>query len=337
MLYAGNQITGSADKLSKVSLDYLYHSLIKPKAEIETKIRNLRIIKEIDNKRYNQLKRELPYLVCGVFNPPFRRTENFAYIEYFFVDIDHITGKGLCMAKVREEIQRDARIVLSFVSPSEDGLKILFHLKERCYDHGLYSLFYKLFVKEFSESYHLEQVIDAQTSDVCRACFMSMDEKAYFNPQAEGVDITAYIDVNNPNDLFDRKKEMDNSSLNAPSQSEHAPENNDPDQEAIARIKSILQLKNRAAQKAAAYVPEQLNDVIDEIKKYIEDTGIQVTEIINISYGKKIRMKMGLKLAEINLFYGKRGFSVVISPRCGTNEELNNLTAELIKNYLELH
>ena len=70
-------------------------------------------------------------------------------------------------------------------------------------------------------------------------------------------------------------------------------------------------------------------------KIYIEKTGLQVTEILNIQYAKKIRARLGQREAEINLFYGKRGFSVVISPRLGTNGELNSLLAELVREFLE--
>ena len=45
-------------------------------------------------------------------------------------------------------------------------------------------------------------------------------------------------------------------------------------------------------------------------------------------------MQLGKREAEINLFYGKRGFSVVQTPRSGTNAELNDLMAELIDNFL---
>lgn len=83
-------------------------------------------------------------------------------------------------------------------------------------------------------------------------------------------------------------------------------------------------------------MPEPLNTMMDSLKAYIEDTGIIVTEVINISYGKKIRMKLDMRQAEINLFYGKRGYSVVISPRCGTNEEFNNVAADLIQSFLNL-
>ena len=129
MVYAGKQIVSSTDKLSKVSLDYLYNSIKKPKKEVEAKLRQLRIIKDIDKKRYGLLKKELPYLVCGAFNPPFRRIENFAYTEYFIVDIDHIVGKGLSVDKIRNDIEKDSRTVMSFLSPGEDGLKVMFKLK----------------------------------------------------------------------------------------------------------------------------------------------------------------------------------------------------------------
>ena len=84
-------------------------------------------------------------------------------------------------------------------------------------------------------------------------------------------------------------------------------------------------------------VPAILNDLIDDIKSYIEETGLLVTEVISIQYGKKLRVALGLKQAEVNLFYGKRGFSVVISPRRGTNSELNDLVAELLRSFIDTH
>ena len=43
---------------------------------------------------------------------------------------------------------------------------------------------------------------------------------------------------------------------------------------------------------------------------------------------------MGIKHAEINLFYGKRGFKIVESMRAGTDGELNKLMAELVDSYI---
>lgn len=44
----------------------------------------------------------------------------------------------LSLKTVRDEIIRDEQVMMCFVSPGEDGLKVMFQLKERCYDAGLY-------------------------------------------------------------------------------------------------------------------------------------------------------------------------------------------------------
>lgn len=337
MLHAGTNITSMTEPLKKVSLDYIYNSIRNPKPEIQNLIRRLRIVRDMDTKCYAQLKRELPYLVCGTFNPPFRKNENFAYTEYFFVDIDHIEAKGMVMSQVRMQIQADNRVLMSFLSPSEDGLKVLFKFKERCYDAGIYSLFYKAFVKQFSQQYGLEQVLDAKTCDVSRACFISMDSEAYYNSNAELVDWNQYMSMDNPQELFAQKHSLEQEMKESVKQQKEeaiVAKNADPDAAEILKIKELLKLRKTPKEQADVYVPEQLNEVIADVKKAIEETGMQVTEILNISYGKKIRIKLGYRLAEVNLFYGKRGFSVVKSPRTGTNPDLNDLCVEIIGAYI---
>lgn len=337
MVYSGKKITNLSDPLIKTPLEYLFHSIQHPKSEIESMIRNLRLVQSIDPKRYVSLKRELPYFVCGAFNPPYRRTENFAYTEFFIVDIDHISMKGLNLETLKKDLKQDQSVFMLFLSPSEDGLKVMFHFKERCYDAGLYSIFYKFFVKRFSAQYHLEQVVDTQTSDVCRACFISMDSDIYYNPEAEPVDWNSYLDLEDTTSLFDEKKRVEKEMrVAAEKQQEWLPEkDHEPDGDSIMQIKAILKMRMGKAEKekVSAYVPSQLVEIIDDLKKYIEGLGITVMEIININYGKKIRMKMGQRQAEVNVFYGKKGFSVVKSPRCGTNSELNDITSDVIRSF----
>jgi hypothetical protein len=337
MLLTGTNITGSADVLKKIPVDHLYHSLRNPKPEISAKIRQLRIVRRLDAKQYTALKRMLPYVVCGMFNPLYRRTENFAYIEYFIVDIDHLSDKGMNISEVRKRIEQDERTVLCFLSPGEDGLKVLFRLKERCYDAGVYFLFYKAFVRQFSLDCQLEQVVDARTCDVCRACFISIDPDAYYAPGATFVDMNAYLDVSDTTSLMDMKstfaKEEKEQSVNLKNESS---QDTNPDADALARIKEILHPggKKPVKEKVPVYVPERLNEMMVDLQTYVEKTGVSLYEIINIQYGKKLRMRVGTREAEINLFYGKRGFSVIQSPRCGTSSEFNQLAADLIEAFL---
>ena len=337
MLLFGTNIQSAADELKKVQEEYLYNSLRNPKPTIAATIQQLRIVYSMDAKAYAQLKRRLPYFVCGQFNPPFRRKENFAYTESFILDFDHLSSKQLSMKTIRDNIVKDEQVMMCFTSPSEDGLKVMFRLKERCYDAGLYSIFYKAFAATFAMRHNLTQVTDSKTSDVARACFISIDPNAYFNPNSIPVDIKAYLDESNPDLLFKIKHEQDkHDKVIKKSDDEQVPLPKDPDKDILTRIRQQLNPKAQLpVEQHPAYVPEQLNEIIAELKLFIEETGLQVSEIINIQYAKKIRARLGQKEAEVNLFYGKRGFSVVISPRLGTNEELNELLADLIKAFLQ--
>ena len=70
------------------------------------------------------------------------------------------------------------------------------------------------------------------------------------------------------------------------------------------------------------------------LTEHIENLGVKVTEVIDINYGKKMRFSIALRNAEVNVFYGKKGFSVVQSPRTGTDPELNQLMADVIVGYI---
>lgn len=336
MIQAGSNIATSGDELKKIQVDYLFHAIRNPNTEIQNKIRQLRIVRNINPRQYSYLKRQLPYFVCGIFNPNIRRTENFAYTGYFVVDIDHISDKSLSMTDLREKLQADNRVLLSFISPSEDGLKLMFKLSERCYDAGVYSVFYKQFVADFSKQYGLEQVTDSKTSDVTRACFVSFDSQVYFNPDADSVDLNSYVDLNNPFEMFGEKHRLEKEEKERQKEAGLQAQlpKQDVDSDIIKNIKQILDKTPKAVERPPAYVPEQLNDIMEDLAEYITSTGTVIQEVVNIHYAKKIKVAVGNKLGEINLFYGKRGYSVVISPRTGTSAEINEMVAELIRSFL---
>ena len=136
MLSFGKHITQKDDLLAPLEVQNFYQTIRQPDEKTLALINRLRLVQTIDKKQYGVMKRELPYVVCGIFNPPYRRIENFGYIEHFVVDIDHIAEKGLTINAIRAKLIADSRVVLCFVSPSEDGLKALFRLSEKCYDAG---------------------------------------------------------------------------------------------------------------------------------------------------------------------------------------------------------
>lgn len=334
MLMCGAKITSADDRLMKITANYIADKLRNPNPDIEAKIRQLRDMRTIDEKQYREFKKQLPYIVCGWFAPAVRRTENFAYIEAFIVDLDHLQEKQVGMLSLKNLVNQDSRVMMSFTSPSEDGLKILFRLKEKCYDSGLFKVFYKVFVERFAAQYNLMQVLDAKTCDVTRACFMSVDKDVYFNPDSEPVDLNSFIDTSNPLEMFDTVRQQQREERE---QSKEMPTHNqDPDAEAMEKIKRLLGVKTRRAEKKKSdiVVPEILNTIIDGLIKYIQDNGAEVYDIVNIQSAKKLKIQLGLRKAEINLFYGKRGFTVTSVPKGETDGELNEIMKQLIEVYI---
>lgn len=329
MIQAGKNITQQGDIMQKITVEQLYNSLIKPKAEIYNQIQQLRIIKTIDADKYRKLKVQLPYFTAGIFNPPIRKTENFAWIKYLVLDFDHINEKGLDVNTLKNKLITDNRIVLIFVSPGNDGLKIIFELSEKCYDTAKYSMFYKIFAKSFAMQYGLEQVVDSRTSDVTRACFISCDETAYYNPLATNLEMKNFIDFDNYSELTEAKAELklwdkemkENNSLEV--------KVNELTTDLLSEIKGKLNPK--FVKQKNIFVPEELELTLERIKHRLNELGLKLEKIESIHYGKKLVIGIDHRWAEINVFYGKKGFSVVKTTKSGSNAEL----AEVAKDVLE--
>ena len=334
MISVGSSVRNNTEPLMKVTPDYIFNALRNPKPNFESRIRQLRVVRQLNEAQYASLKQQLPYFVCATFNPPFRKSDNFAYTQYFVIDIDHIGAKGLIIGDLKAKFISDPRTLLCFVSPGEDGLKVMMRLKDKCYDAGVYSVFYKRFVSDFSTQYNLQQVVDAKTSDVARACFMSVDRHAYYNPSAEPVDMSRVINLMDSSELLRQKKAAEKDIKELPSQD--APRLREPDEDSMDKVRQLLKMRQKKQAPVAqdVYVPEILNQLEEKLRNYVNDVGFTISEIINIQYGKKIRAELGLKKAEVNLFYGKKGFSVVVSPRTGTDESLNSLLAETVQTFI---
>lgn len=336
MLMFGLNIQSPADKLQPMVVKNIFEMIRKPDSDFISKVKQLRIIRQLDLKQYTAMKKTLPYFVCASFNLPFRRTENFASTDLFVIDIDHISDRGLNIQSLRHKIQNDERVMLCYISLGGDGLKVMFKLNDKCYDAGMYSLFYKIFLRSFSDEYGLHQVTDSRTSDVTRACFISYDEDAYYNENAIPVKIGSYLECDNIQKLFDNKRYIEKYENEVLRSKEKSVMNSGPNEIALNYIKQTLADRSSVSNKKTmpVFVPQVLIEAISGIKLSIEKTGIIVEEIIDIQYGKKLRVKLGTLWGEINIFYGKRGFSVVQSPQKGTSVKLNQITADIVNAHL---
>lgn len=333
MISIGNNITMTGDSLQRIELRAICDAVKNPNSEMQARIRQLRLLRDIDEKKYSAAKRTLPYIVCGMFASGIRRSDDFSYTEYFIIDIDHLSDKSMEIEQVRAKIVADDRVAACFVSPGGDGLKVFFKLQERCYDKGLYSRFYKIFALSFAQDKGIVQAVDMKTCDVTRACFVSHDPNVYFNPVSSTIRLEDFVDIIDVDAQHTLLQEVEKCISNLPEKKEVKPS---PEKSEMEKIRATLNpdLARKKENRPPAYVPEILNDIIGSLKEHIEMKGILVKEIRDIQYGKKLTMALGIKEAEINLFYGKKGFSVVKTPRTGTDSELNDLMADIVNEYI---
>ena len=334
MISYGQNIRQAGDKLNKVKLEQIAARIKKPKPEMRNFIDQLRTVASIDVKQYRNLKIQLPYFVAAIFNPPFRKIENFAYAEYFILDIDHLSDKEISIKDLMQRFAKDMRIVLAFRSPSNDGIKVFFKFSERVYDSGKYALFYKAFAQKFAMEYSLQQYIDKRTSDVSRACFYSYDEEVIYNSKADTISMNSIINFDNELEILEVQREI----------KIYAKEQQKPDdlqdmkqvlpKNLLEGIREKLNPRIKERREKKIFVPEQLEQVIGDVKTAMAAHDIETKEIRNINYGKQFRFVVKHLWTEINLFYGKRGYSIVMTNKSGSNDELgeiaNNIISEIV-------
>lgn len=321
MLLYGKNITSPGDQLQKISVFELFEKISRPSPELQSLINKLRTVLSIDENKYRKLKTQLPYFCTSAFSPQFRKSENFASTEHFILDFDHISEAEINMEKLFDDLRNDQRVNIIFVSPGNNGLKILFKLSEKCFDKGKYSMFYKMFAKKFAEQYNIMQIIDMRTSDVARACFLSADKNAFFNAVPLEIDIKDYINFDNAEEI--KIAEEIASEMNKIEISNI--KNQKPDElpdDILAQIKLKLNPNIRIKKEKQIYVPEKLEEIISKIDAKCTEIGLKMTEITNINYGKKIRFEAAQYWAELNIFYGQKGFTVVKTPKKGSSQQL---------------
>jgi hypothetical protein len=275
----------------------------------------------LDEKAYNQQKLKLPYFIGARFNDNIRNLKNFIEINWMIIDIDKCFNTIEQEIELKERLKNDSRIHLMFTSPGNQGLKLLYKLETPVTDSVLFSNMYKAFTAELARNYKLADCIDFKTFDVTRVSFLSVDPDVYINNNAVPVTPGDYI---SKYDLFNKSGSNNSKTDKNNRDKQHI------DNSVYAEILTKLNPKT-PRRKKIIFVPEVLNSVISPIKNFTQKTGLEITEIRDIHYGKKLTFKRGNDFAEINLFYGKNGFTTVISLKRGHHPELAKVAKAIIE------
>lgn len=336
MILIGKNITTPNDALQPVAVEQLCKAIKNEDGEVAKLQNRLRYIKSIDTVQYRKMKTGLPYIVCAHFQPRVRRKENFVYTTRFLLDIDHLYQHHIDLETCKRKLMNDAQVELLYTSPGGDGLKVLFQLQDKISDAGYYAVFYKIFCQHFAQKHQLGAAIDGKTHDVSRCCFVSFDPGVYHNPDAEKVNCFDFLPLDSFNkiDLINeeiRVKEKANSDI----RNEIGIANSGVHQlsdDALDRIKALVGTKVKKKQKNHPQ-PTELEEIMKQISEQLNTAGVVLLRSVPIAYGRQIRVGTASVWAEINVFYGGKGISIVETTKTGSNEELCKAVSALLKNH----
>lgn len=336
----GTHLTSSDEKMTSITLASLFSMIRQSNSTLANQQTILRNVLNIDAQKYRILKKNLPYVVCGKFVADRRKLENFASTSSFVIDLDHYENTNKTIEELKAEISEDHRVALIFTSPSGTGLKIFFMLDKVCTDANIYAAFYRQFAIEFAKEHDITRYVDYKTNDVTRACFLAYDPDCRMNVAPEAVSMEKYVNLDNVDSFFKTEKRIDNVCddlvLSGNLDCED-PKPIDPSKETLQRIKSILDINKRKrieAEDTMAMAPTEIRSILDGLKTTIEETGVEMYDTKGIQCGVKLMLRTTLLTAELNVFYGKRGYSVVYSPKKGTSQQLGTMMKELVSDYL---
>ncbi|MBX2929808.1 MAG: hypothetical protein KF852_18385 [Saprospiraceae bacterium] len=333
--FGDNLLASGTDSLRLISEPELHRSIAQPAAGLADLCAQLRKVYAINRDSYNHLKKKLPFFCGSVFRDNHRKLEHFDEARFMVLDLDYCFRDTGQFAELKNRLAADERVMLLFESPGGQGLKLVFALQTPLRSTKQFSDSYKAFAREFAALHGVEDFVDFRTADATRVCFLSADPDARYNPLCLEVDAAAYL-----------------SPYDAPAQElPTAPAPPPPGPAAASAPALVLEPARADGLDPSVYreilrklnpgarplrppkdyiVPETLERVVEPVNRVLAEFDLKVREVLSINYGKKWVVEHGIAWGEVNLFYGKNGFSVVKSPKRGANPGLNDLLAELI-------
>lgn len=337
MILSGKNIRQANDPLYAVTVERIYKGLTNADSPLATQVQRLRTIQTIDPAQFRRLKTELPYLVCGLFHPAVRRREHFVHTKCLFLDFDHVAAADLTAGGVRDRIAADPRVMLAFASPGNDGVKALFTLSQPIDDPAYFSACYKAFAIHFARSHRLETLVDLKTCDVSRCCFMSHDPDAYHYPDAEAIIAADYLPPEGFRalDAANRAAEQlmaEQQTFRATNPEAAPPKGPGDAAMALIRQKLLANTRQRAPANPIAQ-PEALDGLVKQAAEALAAADMSLAEATPIAYGRKLKVVAGSLWAEINLFVGKKGVTLVPTTKTGSHPDLAIAAAAMLRSH----
>lgn len=327
MLFEGKNIRQSPpETLLPITFLELFEKIINTKNELPHETTRLRRVAEVDKKVYTAMKVKLPYFIAASFKENIRNSDNFTEIYALLIDFDDCLKTPVQTNDLKRKIADQPDVTLAFTSPNGRGIKVICRLEEPITDIHLFKDYYLDFARNFAERLNILGTLDTRTSDVTRICFLAHDAAAHFNKNAMKLNWRLWAQ-NQPNMPPQDLSTEQGTDLWTNSR----PELND---DIHRQLRLKVNPKAPVRQKIPPHVPVLLQTISQDVRLLLENNGITVSEIEPIHYGLKFSCIAATSLAEVNVFYGKKGFSVVKSAKTAVNDKLNDQVYRLIFDFL---
>jgi hypothetical protein len=205
-------------------------------------------------------------------------------------------------------------------------LKVVLGLARPEHDAARYAAFYRVFAARFAAQHGLHDCLDGVTHDVSRVCLLSHDPAAYLNPAPvllhpeQEVDFDALVleaGYQQP------ARPAAPSAVAAPLEASLPAAPAAPAGPLLDELLRRLNPDRRPARSVPDPVqPTQLAGLADDVRRAAEAVGLRVGAVTPISYGQCYRFEWERQFGEVNVFYGKRGFTLVKTTKSGSEPRL---------------
>jgi len=362
-LFWANGFSGHSQPLRAIPIEELYARIQKGSDGLQSQVSMLRgLLAQGDDAGYQQRKRFLPYFLAAEFRDGRRRMDHLVAAYGWVIDLDHACETPEQFLALRDRLWRDPRIELLFISPSGKGLKLLFRFAEPLRGSKPFSDAYQAFTRQFARQYDLQSVVDFKTHDVSRVCFLSHDPDVLYRPEPLLLYPDTYLELGmgygyggassqdpllglseslippleSPGEGASQEEvvprpamQEDIPPLPEPVDEEEASPSVEPTDEQWLQIRQTLSPEKSVRQRQVQ-VPEEIEQLTPQILQAAQDLGLSIKDTLDLNYGRKFVFGYQHLWAEVNVYYGKHGFSVIKSPKSGSHAGLRDMGYDLL-------
>lgn len=346
--YLGHNLRTTADPLVAVAIADLVGK-IRTDDRLRRETESLRNLLRMDPRAYKQSKPNLPYFCGSGFRQDHRKIEHFEAATLLTFDVDWGATDVRQAADVRARTYADAECLLGYVTPSGQGWRLVYALAEPITDVRVFKLVYKRMFAELLRRHPDLRGLDEVTHDPTRANFLAHDPGAHYfplalpvawgawvnevSPSVWGTEVPTQVDTAGPPVGKTTGRQATLSLGAQPSAGDASGPPASPPYRDIRRVLSPPRGGNTYTQRAPGrpFAPPELLEMIPAWSAALKAAEVTPVEEQRIPYGIKLLVSFDRRQATVNLFYGKRGFRIVVENRRGTDADLGAQVVTLLE------